>query len=330
MLKHNLRWLRILIAAPVLLTSALMSADAAAGDGTIEGIVVRAADQTPVARAEVILRAKVDGQLVSVAETTAHAEGRFRFEHLAADGSVLYLPGANRDGIHYPGPGVRLTSLVPRAEVKLMVHDAVAFPSPLVVRRHEITLSPGPAALQVTETMLIDNPSAACYVGQAPSEGVEPVTLQLGIPANFQRITFASEFFGRRFALVGGKLVTSVPWPPGKRELKFSYVLPGTEQQSDWQRPLDLPTAEVRVSVQTDQPDEITCNLPATPRLEQSAVSFETADRTLPAGHQLCVELGRPPISLMAVAPWLALALLGISVFTTHLVVRRRKSDTAP
>ena len=63
--------------------------------------------------------------------------------------------------------------------------------------------------------MLIDNPSAACYVGQAAGEGAEPVTLRLAIPAGFERVTFTSEFFGRRFSLVGGKLVTGVSLAAG-------------------------------------------------------------------------------------------------------------------
>ena len=231
----------------LLLGASILAADPPPGDGMITGGVVRAADQSPVAGAEVILRARVGDQLVPVAETTADAQGRFRFEHLTADGKNLYLPGANRDGIHYPGPNVRLTSLEPQAEVTLAVHDAVAFPNPLVVRRHEIILSPQPGVLEVTESMLIDNPSSACYVGQAGGQDAEPVTLQLAIPAAFQRVTFVGEFFGRRFSLVGGKLVTSVPWPPGQRELKFSYWLPNTGRHYVWQRPLGLPTEQVRV-----------------------------------------------------------------------------------
>jgi hypothetical protein len=254
-----------------------------------------------------------------VAETTSDARGRFRFPHLPADGACLYLPGANRDGIHYPGRSVRLTSQQRHEEVKLTVYDAVAFPNPLVVRRHEITLCPRKGALQVTESMLIDNPSLSCYVGQAAGEDAEPVTLQLAIPASFQRVTFASEFFGRRFALVDGKLATAVPWPPGRRELKFSYLLPNTERHCTWQRPLDLPSGEVRVSVRGEQLEEVACNLRAPPRREDGAVSFETSQQILPAGYQLRVEMGRLPISVMAYARWLALMVLAGLVLATCL-----------
>ena len=248
----------------VLLTGSVLDASPPLRDGMIEGVVVHATDHTPVPRAEVVLRAKVDGQLLPVAETTADAQGRFRFAQLPADGANVYLPGANRGGIHYPGPSVRLSSLRRRAEVTLAVHDAITFPNPLVVRQHTITLCPEPGVLRVTESMLIDNPSAACYVGQAAGEDVEPVTLQLAIPADFAQVTFASEFFGRRFSLIGGKLVTGVPWPPGQRELTFSYVLANTQRHYVWQRPLDLPSTKVRVVVRGNQPGRVTSDLNCT------------------------------------------------------------------
>lgn len=303
----------------LLLTVSVLATNPLAGDGVIEGAVVRALDQTPVSGAEVVLRAKVDGQLLPVAETTADAQGRFRFEHLPADGAYVYLPGANRDGIHYPGPSVRLSSLRRRAQVSLAVHDAVTFPNPLVVRRHEIVFCPQPDALEVTESMLIDNPSPACYVGQSAGEDAEPVTLQLAIPANFERITFASEFFGRRFSLIDGKLLTGIPWPPGQRELTFSYLLPNSQRHYEWQRPLDLPSEGVRVLVRSDSPQQVACNLNRAPRQEDGVIAFEAHERTLSAGYVLRVELGHLPISAMTYAPWGALALLAGLILATSL-----------
>jgi hypothetical protein len=314
----------------LLLMVSVLAAGPLDGDGVIEGVVVRAPDQTPVSAAEVVLRAKVDGQLLTVAETTADAEGKFRFEHLRADGDCVYLPGANRDGIHYPGPSVQLSSLRRQANVSLAVHDAVAFPNPLLVRRHEITPSPQADALQVTESMLIDNPSGACYVGQSAGADAEPVTLQLAIPANFERVTFASEFFGRRFAMIGGHLRTGIPWPPGQRELKFSYWLPNSQRHYQWQRTLDLPSDAVRVSVRGDAP-QVTCNLNRAPRQKDGEIAFEANERTLSVGYPLRVELGRMPVSAMAYAPWVALATLAVLIFATCLPVnfRRRACQSA-
>ncbi len=228
----------------VMLIGSMAAGSSPAGGGLIEGIVVQAVNQSPVAGAEVVLRAKVGNRLVTVAEANADNHGRFRFMGLPADGTSVYLPGANRGGIHYPGPSVLLSSLRRRADVKLAIYDAVAYPNPLVVRRHEIVLCPQEGAIRVTESMLIDNPSSACYVGQSTTKDAEPITLRLAIPDNFERVTFANEFFGRRFSLADGKLVTSVPWQPGQRELTFSYLIPNVQEHYVWQRPLDLPSAQ--------------------------------------------------------------------------------------
>jgi hypothetical protein len=307
----------------VMLVGCTAVAASPAGEGLIEGTVVHAVDQSTVGGADVILRAKIEGRLVTVAETTTDAQGRFRFAHLPADGSYVYLPGANHDGIHYPGPSVRLSGLRRSADVKLAVHDSVAFPNPLVVRRHDICLCPEQDALRVTESMLIDNPSPACYVGQAAGEDAQPVTLQLAIPVSFEQVTFQSEFFGRRFSLIDGKLVTGVPWPPGQRELTFSYLLPNAQRNDVWQRPLDLPSTAVRVSVRGDQSGLITCNLDRAPRQKDGQVVFETGEHSLPAGHLLRVVLGRQHVSVMAYAPWLALALLAGLIISTSLAGKR-------
>ena len=73
----------------ILLTGSALDASRLPRDGLIEGTVVRAADHTPVPHAEVVLRAKLDGQLLTVAETTADAQGRFHFAQLPADGVTV-------------------------------------------------------------------------------------------------------------------------------------------------------------------------------------------------------------------------------------------------
>jgi hypothetical protein len=310
----------------VLLTGSPFTAAPPPHNGTIAGVVVRATDHTPVPRAEVVLRARIDGQLLPVAETTADDRGRFCFSQLPTDETQVYLPGANRGGIHYPGASVRLSPQQRRVDVVLAVHDAITFPNPLVVRRHTITLCPEPGVLRVTESMLIDNPSAACYVGQTVGDNPAPVTLQLAIPADFTQVTFASEFFGRRFSLVQGRLVTGVPWPPGQRDLTFSYVLANTKRHCLWQRPLDLPSAQVRVVVRGGQAEQATSNLDRAAHPENGEIAFESGRQVLSAGYPLRVQLEHMPVTIMNYAPWAAtITLLGLLAATCLPVMCRRR-----
>ncbi|NUQ62383.1 MAG: hypothetical protein HUU20_07835, partial [Pirellulales bacterium] len=110
----------------------LLPAQVSEAEGTIGGIVVKAADQSPVAGAEVVLRQFIDGSLVVVAESKSEPDGKYLFRKLPLDGEI-YQVGANHDGIHYPGEKVRLSRRQPVAGVKIEVCDAVAEPNPLVV-----------------------------------------------------------------------------------------------------------------------------------------------------------------------------------------------------
>ncbi len=140
-------------------------------------------------------------------------------------------------------------------------------------------------------------------------------------------ITFTDEFFGRRFALAGGRLVTGVPWPPGRRELRFTYLLPNLDGHYVWRRPLDLPSAEVRVWIRADSPPEAICNLTPVPLVNKREIAFESGQRTLEAGYPLHVELGRLPVSPMRYAPAGALAALaGLIVLISLGVARSRRS----
>lgn len=312
--------LQFILAASISLSNQLPPAV-----GSISGVVVNASQGgSPVSGAGVVLRVKLEGQFVTAAEGTADEQGRFEFSDIPADLEYIYLPGANLAGVHYPGPRIRLSAQRPHARLKLPVHDPVSQPNPLIVRRHEITLQPKTDALRVTETLLIDNPTSRTYVGQPAQEGSRAATLQLSIPSDFRRTTFHKEFYGRQFVLIEGRLVTDVPWTPGRRKLAFTYVLPNSDHHRVWQRPLDLPCDEMRIIVHTQDPNEVTCNLPRTSTTETGTVTFESSGEALPAGHVIRLEIGRLPVSLSAYGRWLALAVLVVLIGLATLIGCRR------
>ncbi len=297
--------------------------------GTIRGTVVNAsARRIPVAQATVVLRAELGGDLAPLEETTTDARGRFVFRGLAT-GSRVYLAGANRAGVHYPGPRVQLTPQHPSAEVEIPVFDAVGEPCPLVIRSQEITVRPQPGALRVTESLTIENPSATCYVGKPPQEGAEPVTLALAIPPDFDRATFHKEFFGRRFSVLGGKLVTGIPWPPGQQKVELTYVVPNGRRRGLWERSVDLPCSRLRLCVETDKTGEVSCNLPRTSLDPGRQIVFESSAETLPSGYAIRLELGRVPLPAIVYGRWLAVAALAGLVGWACLVVRRHRARSS-
>ncbi len=301
-------------------------------EGTLEGVVVNVSrDGSPVVGADVVLGVLVDGQFVSVAETTSDARGEFCFRDLPLDEELVYLAGANRDGVHYPGARLRLSRQSPRAHASLEVRDALAAHNPLVVRSHEILVEPESGALRVTETMIVENPTSLCYVGKPQREDHPPLTLALAIPSDFERTTFDTEFFGRRFSLIDGKLMTTVPWQPGRRELKFSYTLRNDRARRTWSRPLDLPSSRVRLRVRTDTPEEVSCNLERLTEDADEGPLFGSGEEILPAGHVVRLELGHLPVPWIAYGRWVALAaLIGLVAVASLVASGRREQPSEP
>jgi hypothetical protein len=255
--------------------------------------------------------------------TTTDSHGRFQFEHLPLDAAIGYVPGANRGEIHYPGPRLSLSAERPDAQVKIVVYEPSTGPNPLVLEQHDIVVRSKASALEVTEAMLIHNPATMSFVGQPTQGSHSGGTLQLAIPSNFERVTFAKEFYGRRFSLVNGKLLTDIPWPPGRRRLRFTYVLPKAKGPVVWQRPVDLPCSFLRLTVVTDKPDEVRCDLKAERLTSAHQVTFTSTGMRLPAGREIQLQLGPVAVPMMAYGRWTALALLGVLVGGTGAALLR-------
>ncbi len=321
-----------MIALFVFALSLTLTESPARNPGEIHGVVVNASqNNSPCANTEVMLRVQKDGQFVPVEQSVTDAQGRFHFDDLPLGRQFLYLPGAHRDDVHYPGSRLLLTGANPTADVTLEVRDSVTSPCPLVIKRHEIILRPAAGLLHVTEAIRVSNPTSRTYVGQPAAEGGPAVTLRLSIPRDFERTTFFQEFYGRQFAIADGQLVTGIPWTPGERDLKFMYTIRNEQSYRVWERPLDLPCENLRVQVVYDQPDEIVCNLDPSGRSAAGEKVFSSRGESLPAGHVVRVELGKLPVPWMTYARWGALlVLIGlVATASASLLWRRRARHAA-
>lgn len=297
----------------MLLSLVLLTAVAGADAMSIEGVVENGtAGGTPVAGTEVVLRGGKDGGLIPIAQAVTDDRGHFLFANLSAEPGMVYLPGANRQGVHYPGPRLRPEAGA-SARVKITVYDAVAAPSPLVAERCDIEVRADGGVLEVTESLLVSNPTLTTFVG-----GTSPATtLKLRIPDGYDVVTFAGEFFGRRFAVADKGLTTDMPWLPGKFDLRYTYHLPVPDGQTTFERALDLPCSRVRIRVQSASADRVTCSLARAADAGDGSIVFESPPGTMAAGEQVRLTLGGLPTPWIRFGRWVALAVLVCLVLVT-------------
>jgi hypothetical protein len=303
------------------------------GRTLIQGVVVNGSKgATPVAGAAVVLLAGKDNEFKHVAAITTDRNGCFAFDHrhLSPSPDLVYIPGAQWNGVHYPGPRLQLDPRQAAPKVQLTVYDTIASPCPLVAELHEIDIRVNPAVLDVTEMLVVTNPSSTTYVGTVDPHApmTAATTLSLSIPEGVSHVTFNKEFNGRYFRLVDGRLITDVPWPPGKRQLAFLYQIPVESNQLLFKRCLDLPCLHARLAVTGQCSQEFTCNLPQVTAPDQVPIAFESAGRMLPAGYTLQLQMRRLSVSWIVYARWAAIILLGgLLVATTMRAALRRRSD---
>ena len=130
--------------------------------------------------------------------------------------------------------------------------------------------------------------------------------------------------------MVNNKLVTGIPWPPGERELRYTYVLRNTQEVSRWKRPLDLPCANVTIRVEGKSPNEVRCESLGQTATDEKAVVFESAGQELPAGQVLQVELGRLPLPWMTYGKWAAVAIMLVLIAAAGWLQFRRGKRQSP
>lgn len=309
--------------APLLIAiSSLANADAQpAHIGKIQGVVVNGTrGNEPIADIEVLLRAGPDGALEPVVKTRTDMYGKFVFEDLPLDPAIVYLPGADRDGVHYPGERARIDFGSRFPHVRLVTFDAARAPSPLIVRRHDIALDVQQDVIEISETLVVTNPSRTTYVGEQ-LEDTPPVTLRLSVPPTFDRVTFGSEFYGRRFRIVDHQPVTDIPWPPGERELKFAYRIPIDATGGMFRRTLDTPCRNLTLRVRGPKTDEVLGNLE---RVDKGTNEIVFAAKELHAGHTIELQIGNLPFPWMQYTRWGSLLALAALTFATAIVLRRR------
>ncbi len=318
----------------VLVLALTLSEPAEQITGTIEGVVVNASQgNSPLAQAEVILQVQLEGEFAPVEKTRTDARGRFRFENLPVGSEVLYLPGATRDEIFYPGRRIELSSTLRTASVPIAVHDTVRHPNPLVIRQHEVVLRAERGVLQVVEAMLIDNPGNTTYIGSGAPDATMVSTFRLGIPMDFSRLTFEKEFYGRQFHVIDGQVLTTIPWTPGDHWLRFTYTVPNQDARRVWEHPLDIPCDHLVIRVRHERPEEIVSNLGAAAEVTSGEARFEFRGQQLAGQELVKITLGPLPRPWTFYARWTAVALLTglvtVTICGRWLRQRRRAMDNA-
>ncbi len=224
----------------ILLVIGLAAAPAAGAQasGTIEGVVMLAPANTPLAGVPVSLEWYEGTTLKQTLQTQTDAGGGFSFTGLALGGENVYAVSALYKDVAYFGDMITLTASAPQKAVRLEVYETTDDDSGIVIERAHLIISPLNEGVQVGQMFIVSNAGGKTFIGRPLQEGGQPVTFRIYLPKGADQLTFDAGELGERFISVPDGAADTMPIPPGQSsaQIVLSYTLPpqGTPWSMDY------------------------------------------------------------------------------------------------
>lgn len=225
------------------LTGWLLSA--ALAFGAVDGTVVNRTTKRPQAGAMVILFRLGQQGPEPIANATTDAQGRFAFAQDVASGP--HLLEANHAGVNY---SLMLPPGRPATGLEVNVWNSSRQPGAAKASQHMILLEPSGRQLNVSETILLDNPGDATWQNAergavrfwAPEAAKNSIRVLAQAPSGVPVERNAEE------AGAPGVYKVNFPIKPGETRLDISYSVPFTSPGT-YQGKTLMPEAPLRLVV---------------------------------------------------------------------------------
>ncbi len=328
------------IVAACLVGAVVLSAQTTGGSPvsqarTVDGRVLRGtpSGEKPLGGQVVVLHRIASDSAGPVDSVRTAQDGRYRFRYRAAEDSVLYIVSARYAGVAYFTAPLRAAA-VRGSDADIVVFDTTSAPIALSVRgRHfVVTRSPNGGVRRAVDVFEIANdtsvtrisgPATPSWSVRLPDGATTPRVEQGDVPAG-------------AVSFVGGVAEVFAPFPPGLKQVVFSYELPATAFPA--RIPVESPTGVLEVLLQ-----ESGARVDAPALARQDSVTLQGTSyqrylgQNLPAGSPVRIVLessasgGRLLTGAMVLlsGALLALGFRAGRIRGTSLPARRGRPDTA-
>ena len=222
------RFVQVVVAALAAL-SLLAPLAVAQETGSIEGVVLDAAQDAPLDGQSLRLD-HFDG-MTRVGSQTAvtDADGHFAFADLALGDDQIYIVRVTYAGVEYSSGMLIINGEMPAQDVTLIVAETTEDDAGIVIERMHLIVTPTQGGLEIGEMLIISNYSTEAFVGTTLDSGVT-VAVRLPLPPSAEQVTMESGAIGDRFVEVDGGIATTYAVPPGESvdQTVMSYYLPAS------------------------------------------------------------------------------------------------------
>ncbi len=315
-----------LVAAFLFALAPVAPANAAeAGNGKIEGVAVnRTAGGTNVSSVNVTLRSFTKDQETAKKTVQTDADGHFVFTGLPEGTGFSYQVIITFQGVTYTSELLFFDEGKDTKLVQIPVYDTTTNASMIKVTVAHTVIYIERDVLNVSEYVAYVNSSDRTLVGAADRSG----TLRFTLPAGATGTTGSLGFTKSYITGTAGGFSDSSPFPPGMKELTYSYSLKYDGAEYNFVRPVDYPTESFDLLVQSNGVSVSSTRLVSQGILEvQGAPFIHLAGQQFAAGEQIPATLSFSPESSAGAMLWIigGLALV-VAALAYVLALRIRRS----
>ena len=219
------------------------------GGGVIDGqLVLQTENDGSLAEFDVTLIFFTDEKVKETRTTKTDAQGEFEFTGLVTDNE--YMVSVRYGGIDYYYPVV-FGDGETRAPIKISVCDTTTSDERIRVMLAHVIIYVAEESISVTEVFLLANDGDRTYVGEGRViDGGKQGLLVFTLPERAFDFDAPPELIGDYVFLDNNKVADTSPFPPGERQLVYSYKLI-KEVSSDFilNLVIDYPTDSIEVMV---------------------------------------------------------------------------------
>lgn len=292
--------------------------------------------------------------LITQRRATADAEGVARFEGLPTDSSWAFVATTVHNEIPFESGLLQFEPQQTDLEAALPVYEPGARLEDLrIVRAHWVIGLSDTRTLDVGELYAFVNGSDRVYTGEMDANG-HRVVLSFELPEGATNVGVEGDSEGMRFIQLGGRLVDTLPFPPGQRQVLLRYSLPVQDGAVTLGHPIPYPVDNLNllapdIGMRIDAPDWlrreplktasgdylnfVLTNLPAGSRPTARLSNIAAAQMTTTAmtgGGQVIDPDARPGLSGL---PWVPIVLAALAVVVlgggTVFLMRRQQAQMA-
>ena len=219
--------MRKLIFILVVLLAAGLPGNLSAQDseqGVIEGQVVNETEGGgSVAGLDVALISMVEGEAMETQTAETDEEGKFRFMDVAVTQSHLVRVCYMRVDYYYP---VDFDAEETEISIEIPVCDTTTSDQAISIYLRHVILRAEDTYFSVTEVLWLLNEGDETYIGsEEPSFGSIQGTLVITLPDGATDFEVPEESVGEYFLIDSNTVTNTLVFPPGEKELIFSYRL---------------------------------------------------------------------------------------------------------